>query len=111
MTVRQGDFWIANIPFTNGIATKKRPVLVLWLDGSDLVAAAVTSAQPRSPMDVSLADWKSSGSRLAFTVRLSRLDCLEQSLLIGRIGSISAADANRVTQIWSTHVKPQFPTD
>jgi len=39
------DFWVANIPFTNGADSKKRPILLLWLDGEDVVAAAVTSAK------------------------------------------------------------------
>jgi mRNA interferase MazF len=108
MTIRPGEFWVASIPFTDGSSSKKRPVLVLWLDASDVVVAAVTSASPRTPLDVSLADWNAAGLRVASTVRLARLDCLEQSLLIGRIGAISAADGNRVKQVWSTHVRPAF---
>lgn len=47
-----GEFWLANIPYTDQSASKKRPVLVLWLDGADAVVAAVTSAPPRSATDV-----------------------------------------------------------
>jgi mRNA interferase MazF len=108
MTIRPGDFWLADIPFTNAMASKKRPVLALWLDGSDLVAAAVTTAGPRSLMDVALSDWQASGLRAASTVRLSRLDCLEQSLLIARIGAISKSDGERVKQAWTQHIKLQF---
>lgn len=32
-TIQSGEFWIAEIPFTNGISSKKRPVVILWLDG------------------------------------------------------------------------------
>ena len=56
MTIRPGEFWVADLPFTDGSGSKKRPVLVLWLDGADVVAAVVTSAAPRSPTDVPLAD-------------------------------------------------------
>ena len=108
MTIRPGEFWVADIPFTNGSGTKKRPVLVLWLDGADLVAAAVTTAKPRSQFDIALADWEASGLRRESTVRLSRLDCLEQSLLIGRIGFISKADATKIKQTWDESIKPQF---
>ena len=108
MTIQPGEFWVADIPFTDASGSKKRPVLVLWLDGSDVVAAAVTSAEPRSPMDISLTDWKASGLRVASTVRLSRLDCLEQSLLMSRIGMISAADGQLVNQTWAARVKPKF---
>ncbi len=108
MTIQPGEFWVADIPFTDATGSKKRPVLVLWLDGADLVAAAVTSAAPRSRSDVALTDWKSSGLRVASTVRLSRLDCLEQSLMLGRIGTISSTDAAAVKQVRANHVKPQF---
>jgi len=49
-----GEVWLADIPFTNGIASKLRPILVLWTDAADVVVAAVTSAQPRSTTDVAL---------------------------------------------------------
>jgi mRNA interferase MazF len=108
MTIQPGEYWVADIHYTSGSGTKKRPVLVLWLDGFDAVVAAVTSAKPRSPFDVELTDWQTSGLRLASTVRLSRLDCLEQALLIGKIGAISSEDADKVKRVWTTSIKPQF---
>ena len=39
MTIQAGEFWLADIPFTDGSASKIRPVLVLWLDGLDAVVA------------------------------------------------------------------------
>lgn len=108
MAIQPSELWVADIPFTSGSASKKRPVLVLWLDGLDVVVAAVTSATPRSPTDVLLSDWKPAGLRVPSTVRLSRLDCLEQSLLIHRLGIISASDAQRLKTVWSAHVKPAF---
>jgi hypothetical protein len=53
MTIRPGEFWVAAIPFTSGTTSKKRPVLVFWLESQDAVVAAVTSAKPRSQTDVS----------------------------------------------------------
>lgn len=108
MTIRPGEFWVADIPFTDGSGSKKRPVLALWLDGSDVVCAAVTSSAPRSVTDVSLADWIASGLRVASTVRLSRIDCLEQSLLIAKIGGITPSDAKAVKQVWANYVQLQF---
>jgi mRNA interferase MazF len=101
MTSHPGEFWVANIPFTNGAASKKRPVLILWLDGDDVVAAVVTS-------DIAFNDWSISGLRVASTVRLSRLNCLEQSLLLIKIGQISEIDADQVKTAWNLHIKPQF---
>jgi mRNA interferase MazF len=108
MTIRPGEFWVADIHYASGGGKKKRPVLILWLDGSDAVVAAVTTAKPRSAFDIRLSDWQTSGLRLASTVRLSRLDCLEQSLLIGKIGMVSKEDGNKLKQVWTSSIKPQF---
>ncbi|MGF1460036.1 MAG: type II toxin-antitoxin system PemK/MazF family toxin [Leptolyngbyaceae cyanobacterium] len=108
MTISPGDFWIANIPFTDGSAAKKRPVLILWLDGRDTVVAAVTSAPPRTPTDIAVTDWQASGLRVPSTVRLSRLDCLEQSLLLARIGTVSPATAATLKATWQQLIQPQF---
>jgi mRNA-degrading endonuclease toxin of MazEF toxin-antitoxin module len=29
---KAGELWLAEIPFTSGMASKRRPVLVLWED-------------------------------------------------------------------------------
>ena len=108
MNMRPGEFWVADIPFTDGSGSKKRPVLVLWIDAADAVVAAVTSAPPRSPTDILLDDWKSAGLKVASTVRLSRLDCLEHSLFIAHLGKISANDAQAIRLAWAQHMKPQF---
>jgi mRNA interferase MazF len=78
--INAGDFWVARITFTNGVDSKKRPVLILWSDANDVIVAVVTSAQPRSHTDVLIQDWKKCGLKVASTVRLSRLDSLEKSL-------------------------------
>jgi mRNA interferase MazF len=107
-TIKAGEIWVSAIPFTNGISSKKRPVLILWLDRDDVVLAAVTSAQPRTQTDVLLKDWCTSGLRVVSTVRLSRFDCLEKSLLITKLGQLSQEDADNLREVWNTHIKPQF---
>jgi hypothetical protein len=62
--------WLANVPLTSGMASKLRPVLVLWGDVADVVVAAVTSPALRSPTDVPLREWAAEGLRAASTVRL-----------------------------------------
>lgn len=81
---------------------------MLWLDGSDAVVAAVTSASPRSQTDVPLQEWQKAGLRLPSVVRLSRLDCLEQTLLIARLGVLTKTDASTLKRVWSRHITPQF---
>jgi mRNA interferase MazF len=106
--IRPGELWLANIPFTDGSSAKRRPVLVLWLDGQDVVVAAVTSALPRTATDVALKNWRESGLRVASTVRLSRLDCLEQSLLQRRLGLLQPTNATAIRDAWVRLVRPGF---
>jgi mRNA interferase MazF len=103
-----GEIWLAEILFTSGAASKLRPVLVLWQDAADVVVAAVTKAPPRSPTDVLLQDWAAEGLVVVSTVRLSRLDCLEQALLRRRLGRISQADAGLIKTTWAQHVQLQI---
>jgi mRNA interferase MazF len=105
---RPGEVWIADIPFTSGTASKLRPVLVLWTDSADVVVAAVTSAQPRSATDAALQDWSAAGLRVASTVRLSRLDCLEQSLLRRRLGTLSQSDGANLKRVWANEIRLRF---
>jgi mRNA interferase MazF len=103
-----GEFWLADIPSTNGAASKLRPVLVLWTDAADVVVAAVTSAQPRSKSDAPLQDWSRAGLRVPSTVRLSRLDCLEQLLLRRRLGMVAPLDAGELKRIWANEIRLRF---
>ena len=103
-----GEIWLAEIPFTSGAASKLRPVLVLWTDAADVVVAAVTSAEPRSTTDVALHGWSAAGLRVASTVRLSRLDCLEQHLLRRRLGVLAASDAEQATRVWAAEIRLRF---
>ena len=103
-----GEVWIADIPFTSGTASKLRPVLVLWTDAADVVVAAITSAQPRSTTDVALQNWSAAGLRVASTVRLSRLDCLEQILLRRRLGVLVPTDAAQLQRVWANEIRLRF---
>jgi mRNA interferase MazF len=103
-----GEIWLADIPFTSGVASKLRPVLVLWTDAADVVVAAITSAASRSMTDVALQDWAAEGLRAPSTVRLSRLDCLEQFLLQRRLGVLSATDATQLKRVWTNEIRLRF---
>jgi mRNA-degrading endonuclease toxin of MazEF toxin-antitoxin module len=108
MMPHPGEVWIADIPFTSGAASKLRPVLVLWTDVPDGVVAAITSAEPRSMTDVALQNWPMAGLRVASTVRLSRLDCLEQRLLRRKLGMLAQTDADHVKRIWANEIRLRF---
>lgn len=104
-SLQPGDLWLADILFTNGAQSKRRPVLVLWVDGQDAIVAVVTSARPRSATDVPLLDWQSAGLVVASTVRLARLDSLETALLLRRLGHLSGRDARSIMSVWARQMK------
>jgi len=108
MIPQPGEVWIADIPFTSGTASKLRPVLVLWTDAAAVVVAAVTSAPSRSRTDVALQNWTATGLRVASTVRLPRLDCLEQNLLRRRLGMVDQSDAGQLKQVWANEIRLRF---
>jgi len=108
MIPQPGEVWTADIPFTSGTASKLRPVLVLWTDASDVVVAAVTSAPSRSRTVVTLQNWLAAGLRVASTVRLPRLDCLEQNLLRRRLGRVDQSDAGQLKQVWANEIRLRF---
>jgi mRNA interferase MazF len=103
-----GEIWLANIPYTDGRASKIRPVLVLWIDAADCVVAAVTSAAPRSTSDVPLVDWRTAGLRVPSTARLSRLDCLDQILLAKKLGRVGLRDATQLKIVWKQQIQLNF---
>lgn len=105
---RPGEIWLADIRFTSGLGSKIRPVLILWLDSQDAVIAAVTSAPPRSSTDIALSDWVSEGLKVPSTVRLSRLDSLEQILLQRRLGFLTDRDAQAVKNTWKDAIRLRF---
>lgn len=53
-------------------------------------------------------EWKVSSLRVPSTIRFSRLDCLEQTLLLYRLGSITDVDGKPLKVVWDQHIKPQF---
>jgi mRNA interferase MazF len=108
MMPQSGEFWLADIPFTNGAASKLRPVMVLWTDAADVVVAAVTSAQPHTKTDVALLDWAGAGLRVPSTLRLAPLDCLEQLLLRRRLGILAQLDAAQLKRILTNDIRLQF---
>jgi mRNA interferase MazF len=107
-TIKGGELWVAEIFYTNGTDAKKRPVLILWVDGQDAVVAVVTSAAPRTVTDIFLTHWAESGLRVPSTVRLSRLDCLELSLFRKKIGQLSEMDAMELKKVWKESISLQF---
>lgn len=102
---RPGELWIAGVLFTNGLESKRRPVLILWQDGLDYVVAAVTTSAPRSVTDVLLTEWAAAGLARPSVVRLLRLDSFHRSVLLRELGRIHERDAEALNRAWEKHLK------
>ena len=95
------DIVVVPFPFTDRAATRRRPALVVSTtlfnrDHDHCVLAMITTAkQSHWPTDAPLADWRGSGLVAACRVRF-KLFTLERSLVLRRLGSLSAADRARV---------------
>ena len=100
-----GEFWLADVQFTNAQDSKRRAVLVPWRDRSDAIVAVVTTSAPRSEADVILADWAKAGLNYPSVVRLMRLDSFDDSLMTKRIGRVTRKDAKRLNATWAKHLK------
>lgn len=99
---KQGDIFLAPFAFSDLTHMMKRPVCILSVDelniGPDVVVAMLTSRRSRienpSIGDVVLADWKAAGLPLQSVLRAARLQTLERSLLLNRLGSLADDDLN-----------------
>lgn len=89
-------------PFTDRLATKNRPALVLS-DGSafnapaghSVMAMITSAANPPWPLDCELADLAAAGLPAPSRVRF-KLFTLDHRLVRGRLGSLSAIDESSV---------------
>lgn len=97
---QRGDTYLAPFAFSDLTHFMKRPVCVLSADelnaGPDVVVAMLTSRRYRienpSLGDVTLSDWQTEGLPLQSVLRTARLQTLERSLLLERLGRLSDRD-------------------
>lgn len=95
------DVVVVPFPFTDKLATKRRPALVISTaefnrQHSQIVLAMITTASRSAwPSDLALHDWAKAGLLVPCLMRL-KLFTLDQSLVERRLGALSAQDAKRV---------------
>ncbi len=101
-----GAIVLLAFPFSDTIAAKRRPALVLLDTGDqDMVVAPVTSQAVRSRFDVNIVAWQQAGLLLPSIARVDKLATLEKRLVERQMGSLSDDDRNRVRaalqQLWN----------
>lgn len=98
---RSGEVWLIRFKFLDKPEiTKVRPAIVISFDGIRLltVAAKVTSHEPREgvPGELRLLDWRDAGLDLPSCVRCSQIIEVPASLLLRKLGTLSANDRTRL---------------
>ena len=100
-----GEIFICQFPFTSGAVSKIRPALVLFDLQQDVVICRVTSVPHNDPLDVALADWRAAGLLRPSFARLDRIVTAERSILVRRLGVLSANDLQSIRSTWNQQMR------
>ncbi len=100
-----GEVFICQFPFTSGGASKTRPALVLFDLPQDALICRITSVLHAGPLDVRLTDWQAAGLLKPSVARLDRLVTAERTVLIRRLGVLTAGDLQRVRTVWNQQMR------
>ena len=102
MTYKQYDVVVVPFPFTDSLATKKRPALVIsdakTFSGStkkSVMAMITTASHAPWALDVALSDLASTGLQAKSIVRM-KLFTLDDALVIKKIGKLGKGDRDLV---------------
>ena len=100
-----GEIFICQFPFTSGAESKIRPALVLFDLLQDAVICRMTSVPCNGPLDVTIAEWQAAGLLRPSFARLDRMVTAESSILVRRLGILSAGDLQSVRSVWNQRMK------
>jgi mRNA interferase MazF len=100
-----GELFICRFPFTSGVTRKIRPALVLFDLNQDAVICRVTSVLRTGPLDVTLADWQAAGLLKPSIARLGRIVTAEKTVVVRRLGVLSAADQQAIRDAWNQQMR------
>lgn len=103
------DVVVVPFPFTDKPVAKRRPAVVISgaafnASHNQLILAMITSARHGDwPSDVRLEDWRGAGLAAACRVRF-KLFTLVKSLILRRVGALTAADRQGVQKALSENL-------
>ncbi len=110
MTIyKRGEVVLLPFPYTNQSGSKRRPALIFSTTAyntrrADIIVAPITSnLSSGQPDDTALTDWAVAGLIKPSVVK-GILGTVEQSLVVRRLGAISAADLLKVEQTFANAI-------
>jgi mRNA interferase MazF len=104
-SVRFPEIYLCDFPFTSGTNSKRRPCLVLFDLGTDVLISRITSVAHTESYDLPIRDWQKAGLLKPSTVRLARLVTIESSLLLKPLGILTPFDQDAVVALWQTKMQ------
>ncbi len=104
-SVRFPEIYLSDFPFTSGTSAKRRPCLVLFDLGADVLISRITSVPHAEAYDLPIRDWQNAGLLKPSTIRLARLVTIERSLLRKQLGILTSFDQDLVTTLWQTKMQ------
>ena len=102
MQVNSLDVVVVPFPFTDRLAAKRRPALIISSENfnrvhQQTILAMITSAGSDWQSDVAIRGWRQAGLSVPCKVRF-KLFTLDHTLLIRKLGTLSEQDARAVKQ-------------
>lgn len=92
-----GEIVLLNFPFTNGIASKKRPALIIQdSNDGDIIVCRVTSQIYLSSFDIFLENWDNLGLKLPSIIRVHKIATLEKTMAEKGIGKLDESDKIKI---------------
>lgn len=84
-----GEVLIINFPFSDGLRSKRRPVMVIKdTADTDILIAKVTSQSYNTEFDIYINEWQMTGLLSASYVRIHKIQTIHSSLVFGNIGRL-----------------------
>ena len=100
-----GEVFLFRMSATDGAEGKSRPVLVLFDLEADAVVCRITSVLRSGVLDVFSSGWREEGLLKPSIARLARIVTMEKSLLVKKLGQLSARDLEAVRTRWNSSMK------
>jgi len=79
--------------------------LLLFDVERDVIICRVTSVLHAGPLDVTLNDWRAAGLLAPSVARLDRIITAERTVLLRRLGTLTAADQEAVRSVWNQRMR------
>ena len=98
-----GEVLIINFPFSDGLRSKRRPVMgIKDTADTDILIAKITSQSYNTEFDIYIHEWQMTGLLSASYVRIHKIQTLHSSLVFGNIGRLATNDLKLVRRTFAS---------